>query len=119
MTADPHQNRTGLRRFARWLALPLVLALLVFLQAGPRDLVVDATHNHPEIAGHNSLHLAAVKPAKPDLRLRTPDALLPADSALPAFHPKAGAAVLPKPAQPVTLRLQTGWQARAPPRFPA
>lgn len=119
MTADPHQNRTDLRRFARWLALPLVLALLVFLQSGLRSSVVDATHNHPEIAGYASLHLTAIKPAKPDLRLRTLDALPPADGAIPAFTPKSSAAALPAPAQPVSLRLQTGWQARAPPRFPA
>lgn len=119
MTADPHQNRTALRYIARWLALPLVLALLVFLQSGLRGPIIDAAQNHPEIAGYVSLHLTAIKPAKPDLRLRTLDALPPADGAIPAFTPNSSAATLPEPAQPVSLRLQIGWHARAPPRFPA
>ena len=119
MTADPHQNRTDLRRFARWLALPLVLALLVFLQSGLRGPIIDAAQNHPEIAGYVSLHLTAIKPAKPDLRLRTLDALPPADGAFPTFIPKTSALAVIAPARPVALRLPTGWQARAPPHFPA
>ena len=54
----------------------------------------DATQNHAEIAGYDSLHLAAVKPAKPDLRLRTPDALLPAALALACDIASADGAML-------------------------
>jgi len=99
MTATQDQNRTALRRFGRWLVLPLLLAMLVFLQTGLREAVDLSAWHRPEIA-------TAATAA---------DLLLPETTALPRFLPQSRATAVVHGHVAAPLGIQIGWNARAPP----
>lgn len=114
MAGTKDQGLQGLRRWARLLVLPLVLAFVLFQQTGLQGTVEAALHSAPAVHTAQA-HLTAIKPAKPELRLRGLDLLPASPPDLPCNIATGMALALPQPQAAQALRPAQGWQARAPP----
>jgi hypothetical protein len=114
MAGKNDQGLPMLRRWARMLVLPLVLAFLLFQQTGLQGSVEDALHSGPAVHTAQA-HLAAIKPAKPELRLRGLDLLSPDLPDLPRHSATGTGLALPQPQTAGALRAVQTRHARAPP----
>ncbi|OHC53335.1 MAG: hypothetical protein A3D16_19390 [Rhodobacterales bacterium RIFCSPHIGHO2_02_FULL_62_130] len=118
MTGQTH-HKTSLQRLGLWITLPLLAALLLFQQAGLHDALTDALRSTPAAYDATPAHIASLKPAKPEMRLRGQTVLDTAPPLPPPFHPRTTRLSATVATGSAPSHSPTGWQARAPPFIPA
>ena len=112
-------QKTSLQRLGLWITLPLLAALLLFQQASLHDALTNALRSTPAAYDATPAHIASLKPAKPEMRLRGQTVLDTAPPLPPPFHPRATSLATTVATGSAQGHRPTGWQARAPPLVPA